>query len=453
MIKNNTAEKAFFNSKRKHVVNITNHGIHEWELTPGLQDTGGQNIFVNEFADELVNQDCKVTIINRGGYPHPETGVLQCGMHFKNPYQRIFYLEDGFPEFVRKEDMGERIPDLFKTLQYFIAHDKAPIDLLITHYWDAGLLGVQLQKEILPNIKHIWIPHSLGAIKEKMITPEQKSDLRIKERLTSEKMVLDKVDGVGVTSGKIMDSLRQDYGYGRKTFWLPPCVDTKRYHKRQLQADAKVWDLLEQNTITPAQEIRNRLIISEISRTDRTKRKDVLIKAFAAAHRELKNTFLIVSINQEKTTLAKELNKLIDDFQIRDSVAIVGSVQNVLPEIYAITDIYCTPSIMEGFGMSAQEAAATSVPIVASDKVVFATEYLLGKDVENIEYAPNRSIQIGEGAIVVPADDVEGFRFALFTLLSNPALRETMGNNAFNKTVPYFTFDNIITDFLTEINL
>jgi glycosyltransferase involved in cell wall biosynthesis len=107
---------------------------------------------------------------------------------------------------------------------------------------------------------------------------------------------------------------------------------------------------------------------------------------------------------------------------------------------------------MEGFGMSAQEAAATSVPIVASDKVVFATEYLLGANVNNVTYATNRSLQVGEGAVVVPVDDVKGFSTALTMLLKDKTLRKSMGEDAFSKTIPYFTFDNIITDFLTEIN-
>ncbi|MBG0783942.1 MAG: glycosyltransferase [Anaerolineaceae bacterium] len=448
----NSTEKAFCDSPRKHIVNITNHGIHEWELTPGLQDTGGQNIFVNEFADELVRKNCKVTIINRGGFPHPETGKIQSGLSFKNPFQRIFYLEDNLPSFVRKEDMGERIPNLFDALRKFIAYDKVPIDLLVTHYWDAGLLGLQLQGKILPNLKHIWIPHSLGAIKEKMITQEQKSDLRIHERIAAEKMVLEKVDGVGVTSGIIRDSLHHDYDYQGKTLWLPPCVDINRYHKREIGDDAPVWELLRQHSELPVTEIRQRLIISEISRTDHTKRKDVLIKAFAEVHKTIKNTFLIISINHDKSELTRELNALIDELHLRDSIAVVGSVWEVLPEIYAISDIYCTPSIMEGFGMSAQEAAATSVPIVASDKVVFATEYLLGANVNNVTYAPNRSLQVGEGAVVVPVDDVKGFSTALTMLLKDKALRKSMGEDAFSKTIPYFTFDNIITDFLNEIN-
>jgi glycosyltransferase involved in cell wall biosynthesis len=132
----------------------------------------------------------------------------------------------------------------------------------------------------------------------------------------------------------------------------------------------------------------------------------------------------------------------------------VGSVWELLPTLYAITDIYCTPSIMEGFGMSAQEAAATAVPVVASHLVPFVTEYLLGTDVEEIHCEGGRHpLKLGNGAIVVQADDANGFAYALEMLLSDDDLRKTMGQNAYHVTVPYFTWQNRVTVFLEEIGV
>jgi len=139
---------------------------------------------------------------------------------------------------------------------------------------------------------------------------------------------------------------------------------------------------------------------------------------------------------------------------LQNHIAVVGSVWELLPTLYAITDIYCTPSVMEGFGMSAQEAAATGVPMVASHLVPFVTEYLLGTDVEEIHFAGGRQpLKWGDGAIVVQADDVNGFAYALEMLLSNDDLRKTMGQNAYHVTVPYFTWQNRVTTFLKEIGV
>jgi glycosyltransferase involved in cell wall biosynthesis len=128
----------------------------------------------------------------------------------------------------------------------------------------------------------------------------------------------------------------------------------------------------------------------------------------------------------------------------------------MLPTLYAVTDVYCTPSVMEGFGMSAQEAAATGVPVVASHLVPFATEYLLGEEVEHFFdqsdfVGGSLPVKRGRGAVVVRADDVNGFAHALEMLLTDDDLRKEMGENAYHITIPYFTWRNTVTAFLDGI--
>jgi glycosyltransferase involved in cell wall biosynthesis len=138
---------------------------------------------------------------------------------------------------------------------------------------------------------------------------------------------------------------------------------------------------------------------------------------------------------------------------ITKHVAVVGSVWDQLPDIYAATDIYCTPSIMEGFGMTSQEAAATAVPVIASNLVPFATEYLLGDSIEEVKAETGEGyLQVGQGAIVAAADDVGQFAQALDILLSNPNQRKEMGKKAYEITIPYFTWDNVVGEFLKDIH-
>ena len=137
---------------------------------------------------------------------------------------------------------------------------------------------------------------------------------------------------------------------------------------------------------------------------------------------------------------------------LEDDVAVVGSIPEQLPKVYAVTDVYCTPSVMEGFGMSAQEAAATGVPVIASHRVPFATEYLLGDRVEQVDVAGStRPLRQGEGAVVVQADDVAGFAAALTRLLTNPALSHKLGSRAREVTVPYFTWSKQVPTFMEAI--
>jgi mannosylfructose-phosphate synthase len=433
---------------------ITNHGIHQWRIIPGLPDTGGQNVFVNQFTEALAKLGFKITIVNRGGYPHPVTGEGHRGIHYKDKHQRILYLEDGLHEFVRKEDMNERIPSLVESLRRFLDAEGTRVDLIISHYWDGAKLGALYNRSRQERVKHVWVPHSLGAIKKRNVPQEQWIGLRIDERIATERSLIPDLDGIAATSSTIERALKEDYGYTMTPLFLPPCVDTDRYYPRKVSDEDNVWDFLSQRSGLSPEEVRGCKIVTEISRTDTTKRKDVLIEAFAKAHRRFLNSLLVVSIDDHQEKLAGELKHLIRALDLQNHIAVVGSIWELLPTLYAVTDIYCTPSVMEGFGMSAQEAAATGVPVVASHLVPFVTEYLLGADVEEIHFeGGHQPLKLGNGAIVVQADDVNGFAPALEMLLSNDDLGKTMGRNAYHVTVPYFTWQNRVTVFLEEIGV
>lgn len=430
---------------------LTIHGVHEWKVVPGLQDTGGQNVFVNQFSSALEKFGYKITIVNRGGYSHPRTGKPQQGLHYKDHHQRILYLDDGLDQFVRKEDMCDRVPPLVNTLESFLDTEGSSIELIISHYWDAGAVGCMLKERLGTDIKHAWVPHSLGAVKKRNTSPDAWDDLRIQDRLTYEDKILKKIDYIAATSSIIRSSATDDYGFDKKVLWLPPCVDQERYYPRPVEDSDPVWSLLSKLTNLPEEELQKKKIITEISRTDETKQKDVLIKSFAEVHKDHPESLLVVTIDDTNESLSKKLKNLIVECGISHAAAAVGSIWDILPSLYAISDIYCTPSIMEGFGMAVQEAAATKVPVVSSDLVPFVTEYLASQ--KHVEVTLDSGIQVllGDGAIIVPPGKIEGFAYALDKLLSEEDLRLEMGENAYLATIPYFTWDHIVRDFDKEL--
>jgi glycosyltransferase involved in cell wall biosynthesis len=438
-----------------HVLMITNHGVHEWTVTPGLPDTGGQNVYVNQFTDALVQQGYRVTIVNRGGYPHPVTGEPQVGVvPHHTGRARIMYIEDDTPAFVRKEDMDEHVPALTADLSARLVEDRLGYDLIISHYWDAAKIGAALNDRTGFDAPHIWIPHSLGALKKSNMDPSTWPDLRIDERIEHEKGLLERIDGAVATSAAIRETFVTEYEY-QPQYFLPPCVDTSRYHPRQPDACDHIWDFLAADSGHTIAELRRRRIITEISRTDRTKRKDVLIRAFAMVRERIPGALLAVALDERAGAPYDEAMALIRELGLRDDVITLGSVWDQLPCLYAVSAVYCTPSVMEGFGMSAQEAAATATPVVASDLVPFAREHLLGPGPERypIDGEVGGELLLGDGAVVVPADDVGGFAQALATILSDDSRREAMGRSAYDITVPYFTWEQRAKDLLDDLRL
>lgn len=453
-INDHTKHATFLASPRKHIVMISSHGIHQWEVIPGLPDTGGQNVFINQFSAALVDVGFKVTIANRGGYKHPQTGELHTGLRYRDENERILYLEDGDDIFIRKEEMKSRLPALTTFLRRFLDAEQSLVALMITHYWDAGRIGMLLNKDLPRPIPHIWVPHSLGSLKKRNVSPTEAQRLHLEERIDLEKALIREVNGVAATSVAIRVALQQDYGYVTSLL-LPPCIEKERFHPREIRADDPIWEFLSAHSEAPAERIRTAKIVTEISRTDRTKQKHLLLHAFAAVHRRDPKTFLIITIDDSEEVLSTELRGLIKSLGIADSVAILGSVAEQLPHIYAVTAAYCTPSLLEDFGISVQEAAATGVPAVTSTQVPYAVEYLLTNAVDENPSPgdPAKLIKTGAGAIVVEPDDLPGLTHALLTLLSDDSLRKKMGDRALRITIPYFTWNRMVRLFFDRFGM
>ena len=84
---------------------------------------------------------------------------------------------------------------------------------------------------------------------------------------------------------------------------------------------------------------------------------------------------------------------------------------------------------------------------------MFAAEYLLGPTPKRLEGEPGQELLVGDAAIVVPADDVEGFAHALTMLLADDALRGQMGRRALEITIPYFTWAQRTRDLETTAEI
>lgn len=449
---------AFISSPGKHVLMITNHGIHQWDVIPGLPDTGGQNVFVNQLTDTLERRGFKITIVNRGGYAHPVTGEIHKGLVYKNKSTRILYIEDNIKAFVPKEQMEPQLSALAEDLAGFVREEGLSADLIISHYWDGAMLGVMLNKALAADDKaaapHVWIPHSLGSIKGRNVKPFRRQELNIDRRIEIEREIVQTVDLVADTSTAVREALLCDYRT-KSAIFLPPCVQTDRFSPRNIEDNHEIWSFLSGASSLPAEEIRRCTIVSEISRTDTTKRKNILIEAFARVHKERPDTFLVVAVDRNEKELSDELLGMIDRAGIATHTAVIGNEWDRMPFIYAVSDVYCSPSIMEGFGMSAQEAAATGVPVVGSTLIPFVMEYLLGDVNIQASYKDDseatRTMVQGEGAVAVRPNDEAGFAAALRMLIENKDLRKKMGRAAYQITIPYFTWDTMVDAFFETL--
>jgi len=169
----------------RDVLLITWHGIHELDIFPGLPDTGGQNIYVANMAEQIHDlYGCRVTILNRGGFVHPYTERMREGT-VKDPQRELYVMHvgDSIKAFVRKEFLtGALIEQAADAVLTQFPKDYKP-DLIISHFWDGGLMGTHLCKAF-PEAVHVWVPHEPVGMKKAplSIDEQEQHGIFIRER-------------------------------------------------------------------------------------------------------------------------------------------------------------------------------------------------------------------------------------------------------------------------------
>jgi len=109
-----------------------------------------------------------------------------------------------------------------------------------------------------------------------------------------------------------------------------------------------------------------------------------------------------------------------------DSVTLLGAVsRNDIHDAYRSADIFCLPSVEEGFGMAVLEAMASGLPVVISDQVGAAD-----------------LIDNGTDGLVVAHGDTDALSVALSALVADSGKRRQMGAAAAEKAKTSQSWDD-----------
>ena len=133
--------------------------------------------------------------------------------------------------------------------------------------------------------------------------------------------------------------------------------------------------------------INNHKIIY-VGRLIRSKGLELLVKAFALCLKKCPDASLTIIGEGD---LSWDIKEQIKKLGISDAVTLVGEVKNSdLPKYYRDSDLFCLPSLTEGFSVSVSEAFSCGLPAVTNNIPVFkelesAYGILKSLNVENIE--------------------------------------------------------------------
>ena len=281
----------------------------------------------------------------------------------------------------------------------------------------ALLNHVRLDGNTLPEIfkrvnRHIWTPHSLGIIKERNYWDKHVSQLRALkfcERNSHEQMISEQAPLFCSTSPEIWATLYAYYNQCADViFDFPPCLDTEIFRPRKHSELTAAYAYLAEKSGLTEHQLKDSKIIFESSRMDKTKRKDLLLRAFSQVARETDDTYLFIGGGPDGNPVFKDLKKIKAEYpELEGRAFLLGFMPSyMVGELFSVPDLYVSASEMEGFGMSVSQAASAGVAVVSSDLIPFATQFA------------------SEAAVVVPAGDVDAFADAMLEMLANDEKRQ-----------------------------
>ena len=127
--------------------------------------------------------------------------------------------------------------------------------------------------------------------------------------------------------------------------------------------------------------------------------------------------------------LESSLKDLVAKLGLSQIVSFKGYVEHSrLPEILSDMDLYCLSSLQESFGVSAIEAMASGLPIVATDTEGF-------RDI----------IRQEETGLLVPPADPQALANAMFKLCSDQSLRQSYGQAGLQRVKKLFDWEQNVT--------
>jgi glycosyltransferase involved in cell wall biosynthesis len=173
----------------------------------------------------------------------------------------------------------------------------------------------------------------------------------------------------------------------------------------------------------------------EASRMDSTKRKDVLLKAFARALENMDQNCLLFIGGGPENDEFKSLQEILNSTPaLKGKAFLLGFIPDeFLPKLFGFCDIYLTASEMEGFGMSVAQAAMAAKPIISSDMIPFTNFF------------------ISDEAIIAPAGDVEAFASGIKYFVGHAEERKIRGMKAKVKALD-MEWKTLAKSFIFDLN-
>ena len=403
--------------KIRNICMLSTHGYIDPIPQLGRTDTGGQVVYVLQLAKALTKSKIKVDIYTRWF----DFTKNQIDSVLDYPDVRIIRIPAGPEKFIRKEDIYDVLPELAENMIKFIRTNNLHYDLFHGHYVDAGIVALDVAKVF--DKPGFFTAHSIGAWKREKMggdPEEMEKKYRFKHRCAEEIRIFKTVKAQTVTTKLQQEKIEQLYGFTADNIVvISPGVDVHNFHP-PTPDEKKIRTGLPEKYIFC------------LSRIDANKGHDLLLNAFDIIRKEILDVHLVIGGGSPKPLQTElevlvTMKKIVHEKNMHTNVRIMGYVpDDKLVASYQQAKLFALPSIFEPFGMTALEAMACAVPVVASKFGGIRTVISSGKN----------------GLLIDPANKRE-FAEAIIKLLKNQNLALSLGQEGCRTIHKYFSWEVI----------
>jgi len=371
---------------KRYILLISIHGlIRSRDLELGRDaDTGGQTKYVVDLARSLAEHEDidKVDLVTRRVVDPAVSDDYAAEIEEISSNARIIRIEAGPEEYIAKEQLWDHLDSFTDNLLEWIKEQPQPPDIIHSHYADAGYVGVRLTK--LLDIPLIHTGHSLGRDKRKRLLAsglsgkEVENTYNIERRIDAEEEVLTNADLVITSTKNEIDDQYGLYNYydPSRMVVIPPGTDLQQFHPPSGNEHIPFYFELKRFLTEP-----EKPLILSLSRPDERKNILTLIEVFGES-KQLQQTanLLIIAgtrddirdLDTGAQNVLTNILLLIDYYDLYGKIVVPKQHKpEEVADIYRLAaksqGVFINPALTEPFGLTIIEAAASGLPVVATE--------------------------------------------------------------------------------------
>ena len=370
-----------------HIVLLSVHGLirgHDLELGRD-PDTGGQTLYVVELARALGRHPAvrRVDLMTRRVVDPQISEDYARPIEPLGPGAQIVRIDCGEPGYHPKEKLWDCLDSFVDDALVFLREDDALPDLIHSHYADAGHVGQALAGQLGVPLVHTG--HSLGRVKRRRLLAGGlgrellEKQYNISRRIAAEENTLGFADLVITSTRQEVESQYELYDYYRPEQMevIPPGTDLKRFHS----PDGREKESEMYRQICRFLEDPDKPMILALSRPDPRKNIPALVTAYGSYPRlqEMANLVIVAGNRDDVRDMDESSREVINEILLAvDRHDLYGKVAypkfhrpDDVPLLYRLAaltgGVFINPALTEPFGLTLLEAAASGLPVVATD--------------------------------------------------------------------------------------